>query len=116
MQKEINLNPVRILYGGNIYDSWINFEKLPKTIGIRYNGLSARIKTDKVQISQRTYWKLGNYCHMFEGYDYTCKLCGLSSTAYSDSKCNCKSTFTIEEHIENIEKLNQIKEDLCKKK
>lgn len=109
MQQEINLNPVKILYCSNIYDAWINFEKLPKTIGIKNNGLSARIKIDKVQISQRTYWKMGYYCRMFEGYDYTCQLCGLSSTAYSDSKCNCKPAFTIEEHTENIEKLNKIK-------
>lgn len=49
-----------------------------------------------------TYYRISNYDHQFEGYNYFCYLCEYSGT--TPSKCKCKSSFTVEENSLNISK------------
>lgn len=99
----LNSNLITLRFGNDFFESYINFEKLPKTIGIKSNhGMTARININNIQVSPRTYWKKGNYCQMNGGRDANCWLCNWYGTAYDDNNCNCKPYFKLNEHLNNI--------------
>lgn len=71
-----------------------------KTKTINNGVWKTSVKKENIKISPKTYYKLGNYCLMFGGYDYFCYLCGHAGT--TPTKCKCKDQFSIGENEINI--------------
>jgi hypothetical protein len=77
-----------------------NLNKKCKTRSVTVDGWKMTIQSKDIKICPSTYWRTGRYDHQFEGYDFSCYLCGHNGT--TPYPCKCKQYFTVEEHMENV--------------